>query len=87
MTDGTGTTPRVVAVNRRTEQAPDSPPAGPGPRHRALDAWVGRWINQGDSVRSTVVFSDDHGVQTVLHERTDDGTTYRPSIRSARTVP
>lgn len=32
--------------------------------------------------RSTVEFSDDHRVQTVLHERTDDGaTTYRPSMK------
>ncbi|WP_328362800.1 DUF1579 domain-containing protein [Streptomyces sp. NBC_00445] len=162
MTDGT--TPRVVAVNRGTEQTTDAPPTGPGPRHRALDAWVGRWINQGhmidedgspgatittsdvyewgpggvflvhsaygrigefdvggteiigydetsgayrshffdsqgnvtvsrlvadgdtwtyqgDTTRSTVEFSDGHRVQTVLHERTDGGTTYRPSMR------
>jgi len=28
-----------------------------------------------------MVFSDDHHVQTVLHERTDDGTTSTPSMR------
>jgi hypothetical protein len=28
-----------------------------------------------------VEFSDSHRVQTVLHERTDDGTTYRPSMK------
>jgi hypothetical protein len=28
-----------------------------------------------------VEFSADHHVQTVLHERTDDGTTYQPSMR------
>ncbi len=39
------------------------------------------WTYQGDTTRSTVEFSDDHRVQTVLHERTDDGTTYRPSMR------
>jgi hypothetical protein len=27
-----------------------------------------------------VEFSDDHRVQTVLHERTDDGTTDKPSM-------
>jgi hypothetical protein len=27
-----------------------------------------------------VQFSDDHHVQTVLHDRTDDGTTYQPSM-------
>jgi len=28
-----------------------------------------------------VEFSDRDHVQTVLHERTDDGTTYKPSMR------
>jgi hypothetical protein len=28
---------------------------------------------------ATVEFSDDNHVQTVVHERTDDGTTYKPS--------
>ncbi|MCB5907372.1 DUF1579 family protein [Streptomyces pinistramenti] len=157
------TTPRVVAVNRGTEHA-DGPGSGRGPQHDALDAWVGRWINeghmtnddgspgpaiitsdvyewapggcfivhsaygrigefgvggteiigyeetsgdyrshffdsqgnvtvsrlvahgdtwtcQGDTTRSTVEFGDNHRVQTVLHERTDDGTTYRPSMK------
>jgi hypothetical protein len=35
----------------------------------------------GDTTRATMVFSDDHHVQTVLHERTDDGTTSTPSMR------
>ncbi|GAA3977822.1 DUF1579 domain-containing protein [Streptomyces sp. NBC_01352] len=39
------------------------------------------WTYQGDTTRSTVEFSDDHRVQTVLHERTDDGLTYTPSMR------
>lgn len=39
------------------------------------------WVYQGETTRSTVEFSADHRVQTVLHERTDDGTTYRPSMR------
>lgn len=39
------------------------------------------WTYVGDTTRSTVVFSDDHRRQTVLHERTDDGTTYRPTMR------
>jgi hypothetical protein len=39
------------------------------------------WAYQGDTTRSTVEFSDNHRVQTVLHERTDDGTSYRPSMK------
>jgi len=39
------------------------------------------WTYQGDTTRSTVEFSDDHHMQTVLHERTDDGVTYKPSMR------
>jgi hypothetical protein len=34
-----------------------------------------------DTTRSTVEFSDNYRVQAVLHERTDDGTTYRPSMK------
>jgi hypothetical protein len=36
---------------------------------------------QGDTTRSTVEFSDNYRVQTVLHEHTGDGTTYRPSMK------
>jgi hypothetical protein len=39
------------------------------------------WTYHGGTTRATVVFSDDDHVQTVLHERTDDGRTYRPSMR------
>ncbi len=39
------------------------------------------WTYQSDTTRSTVEFSDDNHVQTVLHERTDDGTTYKPSMK------
>ena len=39
------------------------------------------WTYQGDTTRSTVEFSDDDHVQTVLHERTDDGAVYKPSMR------
>ncbi|MFD9325596.1 DUF1579 family protein [Streptomyces sp. NPDC060065] len=39
------------------------------------------WTYYGDTTRSTVEFSDGHRVQTVLHERTDDGTTYKPSMK------
>ena len=39
------------------------------------------WTYQGDTTRSTVEFSDDHHMQTVLHERTHDGVTYKPSMR------
>ena len=42
-----------------------TPAAARRPHHAALDAWIGRWINDGGRV------------QTVLHERTDDGTMYR----------
>lgn len=156
-------TPRVVAVNRGTEDA-EAQGSGRGPRHDALEAWVGRWINeghmiddegspevkiatsdvyewapggfflvhsaygrigefdvggteiigydetsgayrshffdsqgnvtvsslvaedetwtyQGDTTRATVEFSHDRRVQTVLHERTDDGATCRPSMK------
>lgn len=40
----------------------------------------GTWTYQGDTTRSTVEFSDDGRVQTVLHERTDDGVAYTPSM-------
>jgi hypothetical protein len=36
------------------------------------------WTYRGETTRATVEFSPDHRVQTVLHERTDDGTTYVP---------
>ena len=39
------------------------------------------WTYQGDTARSTVEFSDNDHVQTVLHERTDDGVAYKPSMR------
>ena len=39
------------------------------------------WTYQGDTTRATVMFSDADHVQTVLHERTDDGRTYKPSMR------
>jgi len=38
------------------------------------------WTYHGDTTRATVEFSDDNHVQTVVHERTDDGTTYTPSM-------
>jgi Protein of unknown function (DUF1579) len=39
------------------------------------------WTYHGDTTRSTVEFSNDHHIQSVLHERTDDGTTYKPSMK------
>jgi hypothetical protein len=39
------------------------------------------WTYRGGTTRSTVEFSDGGRVQTVLHERTHDGTTYHPSMR------
>lgn len=47
----------------------------------SLTARGDTWTYHGDVTRSTVEFSDGHRVQTVLHERTDDGTTYRPISR------
>jgi catechol 2,3-dioxygenase-like lactoylglutathione lyase family enzyme len=40
---------RVVAVNRGVEAAEGEAPV-PGAAHRALDAWIGRWINQGHTL-------------------------------------
>src|SRR5580658_4569882 len=49
MTGSDETSPRVVAVNRGTEQA-EGPGSSRDPRHEALEAWVGKWINQGHIV-------------------------------------
>ncbi len=40
-----------------------------------------RWTFEGDSTRGTVDFSNSDRVQTVLHERTDDGRHYVASMR------
>lgn len=45
-----------------------------------LTARGDEWTYQGEATRSTVVFGEGGRVQTVLHERTDDGTTYVPSM-------
>lgn len=39
----------------------------------SLEARGDTWTYRGETTRATVVFSDDFHVQTVLHERTDDG--------------
>jgi hypothetical protein len=39
------------------------------------------WKYQGDTTRSTVTFGDGGRIQTVLHERPDDGQKYVPSMR------
>ena len=39
------------------------------------------WTYEGETTRSTVEFSADHRVQTVVHERTDDGIEYVTSMR------
>ena len=39
------------------------------------------WTYHGDTTRATVEFSKGNTVQTVLHERTDDGSTIVPSMR------
>jgi hypothetical protein len=41
--------PRVVAVTRGAEHT-DSHGPSRGPQHDALDAWVGRWINEGHMI-------------------------------------
>lgn len=45
-----------------------------------LTATGDTWTYQGENTRATVVFSDGGRVQTVRHERTDDGRTYAPSM-------
>jgi hypothetical protein len=47
----------------------------------SLTARGDTWTYQGGTTRSTVEFSDNRRVQAVLHERTDDGTTYTPSMK------
>ncbi len=47
----------------------------------SLTARGSTWTYRGDTTRSAVEFSDDDHVQTVLHERTDDGVNYKPSMR------
>jgi hypothetical protein len=47
----------------------------------SLTARGDTWTFRGETTRATVVFSEDHRVQTVLHERTDDGTTFQPSMQ------
>jgi uncharacterized protein DUF1579 len=47
----------------------------------ALSAEGHRWRFQGENTRGTVEFSDSDRIQTVLHERTDDGLTYIASMR------
>jgi VCBS repeat-containing protein len=39
------------------------------------------WTYHGDTTRATVEFSEGNTVQTVLHERTDDGSTFVASMR------
>ena len=47
------TTERMVAINRGVERS-DEPGPSRGAPHRALEAWIGRWINQGHTI-------DEHG--------------------------
>jgi len=42
-------TERVVAVNRGVERSEKAGPSR-GEPHRALEAWIGRWINQGHTL-------------------------------------
>ncbi|MGC1239863.1 MAG: hypothetical protein WA860_13855 [Acidimicrobiales bacterium] len=46
----------------------------------ALTVRSDTWTYQGDMTRATVVFSDPNRVQTVVHERTNDGLTYSTSM-------
>jgi hypothetical protein len=47
----------------------------------SLEANGDTWTFQGETTRATVEFSDTNRTQTVLHERSDDGNTYRASMR------
>jgi hypothetical protein len=38
------------------------------------------WIWQGEHTRCTAIFSEDGRTQTAHHERTDDGSTWVPSM-------
>lgn len=40
--------------------------------------WLGKWGSEWH--RATSVFSDDGRIQTCLHERSDDGKTWEPSM-------
>jgi hypothetical protein len=83
-------TARVVQVDRGVERA-ESPGPERGPQHEALQPWIGRWINQGHTIDDdgspglTITTSDVYewapGGFFVLHERTDDGTNYKPSMK------
>jgi hypothetical protein len=39
------------------------------------------WTFQSESTPATVVLTEDNHVQTVLHERTDDGVNYVASMK------
>lgn len=39
------------------------------------------WTFEGETTRATVEFCDGNRVQTVLHERTDDGVNYIVSMK------
>jgi hypothetical protein len=46
----------------------------------ALTVRSDTWTYQGDTTRATVVFSASNRIQTVVHERTNDGLTYSTSM-------
>jgi hypothetical protein len=40
----------------------------------------GKWIWNGERIRTTSTFSDDRKVQRSLHEQSDDGVEWRPAM-------
>jgi hypothetical protein len=50
----------------------------PGPRHPRRAAHDdGKWIWNGERIRTTSTFSEDGKVQRSLHEQSEDGTNWQ----------
>jgi hypothetical protein len=73
---GESGTTRTAASTCRTS----STARGNRSTHRLVDDGD-TWTYHGDSTRATAEFSDDNTLQTVLHERSDDGSRFVPSMR------
>jgi uncharacterized protein DUF1579 len=54
--------------------------AGNATQHRLTYNDDGSWTWQGETTRCNATFSEDGHTQTAHHERTDDGTTWAPSM-------
>jgi hypothetical protein len=46
--------------------------------HNGVWTWIGDWAGEGH--RATSIFSEDGRIQTCLHERSDDGVHWEPSM-------